>query len=127
MACILVDGVVQGTFTIKDLEKSKTNEEKAKRTIAEHWKYEIANYKRLREPNTIKQYENFYKRYIEPYLGNKKPSEIKTKDIDKILMETNLKDAAAGENFELTDNTGKVYKVNNTACSIHTILKKSQF
>ena len=79
---------------LKDLEKSKTIEEKAKRTIAEHWKYEIANYKRLREPNTIKQYENFYKRYIEPYLGNKKPSEIKTKDIDKILMETNLKDAA---------------------------------
>lgn len=75
---------------LKDLEKSKTIEEKAKRTISEHWKYEIANYKKLNEENTVKQYEKFYKRYIEPYLGNKKPSEIKTIDIDKILMETNL-------------------------------------
>lgn len=39
---------------LKDLEKSKTIEEKAKRTISEHWKYEIANYKKLNEENTVK-------------------------------------------------------------------------
>jgi integrase len=77
---------------IKDLKKSKIIEEKTKRTISEHWKYEITNYKNKRKPNTIKQYENFYNNYIEPFLGQKKPSEIKTKDIDKILYETNLKD-----------------------------------
>ncbi len=79
---------------LKDLEKSKTIEEKSKRTIAEHWKYQIADYKRLRESNTIKQYESFYKKYIEPYLGTKKPSEIKTIDIDKILIETDLKNTS---------------------------------
>lgn len=77
---------------IKDLNKSKIIEEEAKRTIAEHWVYEIEFYKKHQSPNTVKQYEQFYNNYIKPNLGNKKPSELKTKDIDDILLNTNLKD-----------------------------------
>ena len=75
---------------IKELQKSKIIEEKVKRTIEDRWKYEIANYKSTKRPNTIKQYEKFYNNYIGPYLGKKKSAEIKTKDIDMILVETNL-------------------------------------
>lgn len=114
---------------IKDLKKSKIIEEKEKRTIDEHWKYQIANYERNNSLNTINQYKNFYKTYIGPELGNKKPTEIKTKDIDKILNDTKLKDksdpyrhllkrllrpimAKAKADGEITESVIEAYKFN---------------
>ena len=73
MACILVDGVVQGTFTIKDLEKSMrdifSTEEKQMIISPEggigyisRKEYAERNFPKLTEPTQIQ--EDIYKQII---------------------------------------------------------------